>query len=351
MNINLTTEIPVSPEIAFDILLEELNYAFGQMGISFEHGSEGRISQDHFIVGRVQAWERGHGFSLEWRAASWNPDEVSHCEVRMEPTSEGCRVTLAYRGTMSSMADGKESTSWFASEIAARMMEAIMPDALGDWITDRHARRPWGEQSRMIYRDPLYHLPGFRAILKELALRKEDHLLDIGCGGGAMLKDALRSGCRATGIDHSPDMVRLAKEVNQDSIEAGKLEVREADAHALPFQDNSFSCATMHGVLGFLRQPERVFSEIRRVLKKGGRFITLGSDPKLRGTPAAPEPIASRLRFYTDTQLQELARQAGFDRFEVIQRGLEAYAREVGIPSEHLALFSGPGTSFLFAVK
>jgi hypothetical protein len=39
--------------------------------------------------------------------------------------------------------------------------------------------------------------------------------------------------------------------------------------------------------------------------------------PELRGTPAAPEPLASRGHFYSDEQLAELARKAGFDEVEV----------------------------------
>lgn len=44
------------------------------------------------------------------------------------------------------------------------------PAGLGDWLTDRRARRPAGAQARAVYRDPLYHYPNFRAILAELAL-------------------------------------------------------------------------------------------------------------------------------------------------------------------------------------
>jgi hypothetical protein len=43
----------------------------------------------------------------------------------------------------------------------------------------------------------------------------------------------------------------------------------------------------------------------------GGRLGVYTTAPELRGSPAAPEPIASRVHFYTDDELAELARRAG----------------------------------------
>jgi SAM-dependent methyltransferase len=105
----------------------------------------------------------------------------------------------------------------------------------------------------------------------------------------------------------------------------------------------------MTGVLGFLPDPVAALAEIRRVLTRGGRLAVLGSDPELRGTPAAPEPIAGRLRFYDDEELGRFGREAGFTEVRVERRDLEPFAREVGVPQEHLPLFAGAGARFLFA--
>jgi SAM-dependent methyltransferase len=105
-------------------------------------------------------------------------------------------------------------------------------------------------------------------------------------------------------------------------------------------------------VLGFLPDPVRVLGEIRRVLRPGGRFVGLGADPELRGTPAAPEPMASRLRFYDSAQLEALGREAGFTQVKVVRRDLQPFAREAGVPEEHLPLFAageGGGARFLIA--
>ncbi|HEX9036030.1 MAG TPA: class I SAM-dependent methyltransferase [Ktedonobacterales bacterium] len=190
-----------------------------------------------------------------------------------------------------------EQVGWFASAAAAPLLQAIAPAAFGDWLVDRSGRRPAGAQSRGWYSDPLYHWPNFRVFLAELDLGPEDNLLEVGCGGGALLAEFLKSGCRAAAVDHSYDMVRLASERNHEAIATGRLTIQQADAGRLPFAGDTFTCAIMSGALGHLPDPVAVFREIRRALAPGGRLIALGSDPELRGTPAAPEPAASRLRF------------------------------------------------------
>jgi ubiquinone/menaquinone biosynthesis C-methylase UbiE len=302
-------------------------------------------------VGRVVSWKPGERIQVRWRQADWQPEEVTEVELRLEPVNGGTRVVLEHRGWGALIGDTDELVGWFAGQVAAPLLRVTAPTGLGDWLTDRRARRPSGAQSRGIYRDPLYHYPGFRALLEELALRAEDHLIEVGCGGGALLRDALKSGCCAAAVDHSAEMVALAREVNRQAVVEGRLDVRHASADRLPFPDATFTCAAMTGVLGFLPDPVAALAELRRVLMKGGRIVVAGSDPELKGTPGAPEPMASRLSFYEDDELAGLARAAGFADVRVVRRDLEAFAREVGVPEEHIPLFAGPGTRFLLARK
>jgi SAM-dependent methyltransferase len=350
-SVRASMDLPLAPDAAFDVLVEELGTALIQLGMRLEVGPSGRMTQDEREVGRVVAWQPGELIRLEWHPADWRPEEVTEVELRLQPIAEGTRVTLEHHGWGGLMADPAELAGWFAGAVAAPLLRATAPAGLGDWMTDRLTRRPSGALARSIYGDPLYHYPNFKVILAELALTPDDDLLEVGCGGGKLLQEALTSGCRAAAVDHSPDMVRLAQEVNADAVAAGRLEVQRADAEHLPFLDATFTCAAMTGVLGFLPDPVAAFKEIRRVLRPGGRFVALGANPALRGTPAAPEPMASRLRFYEDEEHRQLALAAGFDRAAVVRRDLEPFARQVGIPEEHLALFSGPGTPFLLAYK
>ncbi len=72
----------------------------------------------------------------------------------------------------------------------------------------------------------------------------------------------------------------------------------------------------------------------------------------MRGTPAAPEPVASRLHFYKEHELEDMAREAGFAEAHVEHPDFEPIAREVGIPEEYLELFKGSaGGQLLLARK
>jgi SAM-dependent methyltransferase len=349
--IHASIDLALEPSAAFETVIEELVTALANLGIQVEGTSDGRVRERHNVVGRIVSWIPGERILLEWRQADWDPAERTEIELRFERTPEGTKVTLEHRGWGGLIGDPHELAGWFAGEVAAPLLGATAPAAFGDWLTDRLARRPSGRSARAVYRDPLYHYPNFRVILAELALSPDDYLLEVGCGGGALLKAALQSGCRAAAIDHSGEMVQLARRENSDAVESGRLNVLEGRADALPFPDDTFTCAAMTGVLGFLSQPVAALAEIHRTLTGGGRVVILGSDPELKGTPGAPEPMASRLRFYDDDELAALGRDAGFDDVRVVRRDLEPFARDAGVPEEHLPLFAGPGTRFLLARK
>ena len=349
--VRVSIGVALEPAVAFDVLVEELAAALARVGIVFEPGPNGRVAHGDLEVGQVVAWQPGEQVLLRWRPADWDKGEMTEVELRLEPDGGGTRVALEQRGWGRLIGDAYDLTAWFAGEVAAPLLHVTSPAVFGDWLTDRRARRPSGKQARAVYRDPTYHYPNFRVILEELALTAGDYLVEVGCGGGAFLKQALRSGCRAAAVDHSPDMVRLAQEENRQAVAEGRLEIRQGMADHLPFPDDVFTAADMTGVLGFLPDAVAAFREIHRVLRPGGRFVALGSDPALRGTPAAPEPMASRLRFYTDGELGDLARAAGFDDVQVVRRDMEPHAREAGVPEAHLGLFRGPGGPFLIARK
>ena len=189
-------------------------------------------------------------------------------------------------------------------DLAAWRNSGLPEDAFDDWLTDRVARRPSGSRARHVYGAEEVHAFARRAILDALAPGPDDHLLDLGCGGGLLLRDACTTGATATGLDHSEEMVELARE------RAPGSRVVLASAESLPFKHATFSAVAMSIVFFFLDDPVGVLCECRRVLRPGGRLAVYTTGPELRGTPAAPEPIASRGHFYTDAELAELARRA-----------------------------------------
>ncbi len=352
MSVRTSVDLKLDRLSAFEGFVEELSSSLAQRGMQFQPGADGRVMEGALEVGHVVRWQPPETIVLEWHAANWQPAEKTSLEVRFEPVGEGTRVTLEHQEWGNLVGDqGNELAGWFASEVAAPLLSAMGPSRLGDWITDRRARRPSGPNARATYRDPLYHRPNFKAILAVLGLKPSDYLLEVGCGGGAFLQDALKSGCKAAAIDHSPDMVRLAREVNHGAIQQNRLEIREGDAGSLPYPDGIFTCAVMTGVFGFIANPLRALSEIRRALATGGRFVLFTGTKELLGTPAAPEPMASRLHCYEDHELEELARTAGFVDAYLERPDYEPLAREAGIPEESLELFRGHGGAQLLVAR
>ena len=159
--------------------------------------------------------------------------------------------------------------------------------AFEDWLTDRVARRPRGNRAQDVYGAEDVHDFAREAILDALALGSGDRLLEIGSGGGLLLRDALRTGASATGIDHSEEMVALARERAPDA------DVVLGRAEDLPFPDGSFTAFAMSIVFTFFADPARVLGECRRAASPGARLAVYTSSAELRGTPALRR---SRLR-------------------------------------------------------
>jgi SAM-dependent methyltransferase len=177
-----------------------------------------------------------------------------------------------------------------------------------DRMTDRIARRPHGRAARETYGAADVHSFAWPPVLEALGLGPDDHLLDIGCGGGVFMRHARElTGCRVTGLDHSRDMVRLA---GPDAV-FGKAE-------QLPFPDGSFTAVSSVVAFFFFPDPVRALTEMRRVLDpERGRIVIFTTAPEAKGTEAAPYPLASRGHFYTDEELRSLPREAGLSRSRV----------------------------------
>jgi SAM-dependent methyltransferase len=176
-----------------------------------------------------------------------------------------------------------------------------------DWLTDRVTRRPAGARALEVYGANDVHDFARTAILEALQLEPADRLLEIGCGGGLLLRDAAHTGARVTGLDHSEQMVGLARE------RAPGAEVRLGGAEYLPYPPASFTAVAMSVVFFLFPDPIAVLTECRRVLEPAGRLACYTTAPELRGTPAAPEPLASHCHFYEDERLLALAREAGLE--------------------------------------
>lgn len=76
-----------------------------------------------------------------------------------------------------------------------------------------------------------------------------------------------------TGLDLSPEMLEIARE---RSAELGRaVDLREGDAHNLPFDDESFDTVICTYSLCNIPDPQRAVNEMKRVLKPTGMLILI----------------------------------------------------------------------------
>lgn len=104
-------------------------------------------------------------------------------------------------------------------------------------------------------------------------LREGDVVLDLGSGGGIdVLLSASRVGPtgRAYGLDMTPEMLQLAR-ANAAEAGAGNVEFLEGRLEAIPLPDASVDVVISNCVINLSPDKARVFAEIARVLRPGGR--------------------------------------------------------------------------------
>jgi SAM-dependent methyltransferase len=118
-------------------------------------------------------------------------------------------------------------------------------------------------------------------------LAKGSRLIDLGCGPRDQAVAAEHYGLRYAGVD-------------VDSRAADCL----ADAHALPFADNSFDGALAYAVLEHLHNPFVAASEAARVLIPGGVFF---------GTVSQGEPFHDSFFHHTAVGVLSLLHSSGFE--------------------------------------
>jgi len=99
-------------------------------------------------------------------------------------------------------------------------------------------------------------------------IHRGDKVLEIGCGSGHFSAYFEQLGAQVTGLDTSPDMLRIAKERHGDQ----KIDFEAGDAYRLPFPDHSFDLVAMITTLEFIASPRKALEEAFRV-SRGRVFL------------------------------------------------------------------------------
>ena len=117
-------------------------------------------------------------------------------------------------------------------------------------------------------------------------------VLDVGSGvGGPARYVAAACGCRVIGVDLSQPFVDAARYLTERTGQSGQVSFETASALELPFDDDRFDAALLLHVAMNVADRTRLYREIRRVLKAGGRFATFDV-VLVDGEPHYPVPWA-----------------------------------------------------------
>jgi SAM-dependent methyltransferase len=199
-----------------------------------------------------------------------------------------------------------------------------------------------------------FHTRGLAATaqLAELVgITADMSVLDIGSGvGGPARYLAATYGCHVTGVDLSEPFVDAARYLTERTGQSGQVSFQTASALELPFDDGRFDVVLLQHVAMNVADRPRLYREIRRVLKAGGRFATfdvvsLGGEPHYP-VPWARTPATSFL--LTAAATRDLIEPSGFrtlacqDDTEAA-RAWFAHLRTLGPPpSLNLGVVMGP---------
>ncbi|NHX28331.1 methyltransferase domain-containing protein, partial [Escherichia coli] len=140
---------------------------------------------------------------------------------------------------------------------------------------------------------PVIFHPWAQELLRQVPAFTGAHVLDLACGTGAVSEMLVRSGvvpASLTGIDITADMLAVARKKATEFGFPNTWII--GDAADLPFEDNRFDVAYCQQALQFFPDKLRALTELRRVLKPGGKAafcVTQGLEkhPLLKAQAAA----------------------------------------------------------------
>ena len=125
-------------------------------------------------------------------------------------------------------------------------------------------------------------------------IRPGMYVLDLGCGlGGSSRYLAAECGCRVAAIDLTPNFVEVARILTARCGLADRVEIRQGNALALPFEDGTFDHVWSFAVTMNIADKEGLAREVARVLKPGGRFSCNEIEQGTAGAPVFPLPWAT----------------------------------------------------------
>ncbi len=144
------------------------------------------------------------------------------------------------------------------------------------------------------------------AFVEDICRRVTDRrprILDVGCGTGANLLMLSQYG-DAEGVDISEDALAFCRERGLDKVKLGPAE-------GLPYQDATFDLVTALDVVEHMDDDLAGLSEMRRVLRPGGRVLLFV--PTFMFLWGLQDDVSHHRRRYRLPELERVLEQAGFE--------------------------------------
>ncbi len=141
-------------------------------------------------------------------------------------------------------------------------------------------------------------------------------VLDVGCGGGrtvSKLCGMVGSG-KVYGIDYSALCVNKSIKYNHKNVLCGKAEITKASVSELPFPGGSFDLVTAVETYYFWPDKLHDLTEIRRVLRSGGKLLLVFEMLKSEENPDRWKAVEERLNIkaVSSGEINEMLLRAGY---------------------------------------
>jgi len=107
--------------------------------------------------------------------------------------------------------------------------------------------------------------------IRELYPKKNEKILDVGCGTGFFASKAAKRQANIIGLDMSENMLKVAEKIAKKNNL--KIKFIKGNAEKLPFKNCSFDKVIAVDLIGHLPNPQKFIKEVGRVIKNGGKFI------------------------------------------------------------------------------
>jgi phosphatidylethanolamine/phosphatidyl-N-methylethanolamine N-methyltransferase len=131
-------------------------------------------------------------------------------------------------------------------------------------------------------------------------------VLEVGVGTGLSL-GRYSTGVTVTGVDYSEEMLAQARERVATGGLAHVDGLRQMDARALDFPDDSFDVVVAMYLISVVPEPERVLAEMARVCKPEGEIVVVNHFAAETGALSRLEralgPFADRMGWHADFEI------------------------------------------------